>query len=169
MIILYTGNGKGKTTAALGIALRAIGNGWKVGMVQFIKNKTSTAEVKFADSANLPFDIFPMGDGFIWKTKNRERDIETCKKIWKFIEDLISQKIYNVLILDEINIVLGLKYLDTAKVISVLDNRPENMHIILTGRNAPQKIIDYADLVTEMKKIKHPFDKGQQAVKGIDY
>ncbi|MEA2013363.1 MAG: cob(I)yrinic acid a,c-diamide adenosyltransferase [Verrucomicrobiota bacterium] len=169
MIILYTGNGKGKTTAALGLALRGIGNGWKVGMVQFIKNKTSTAEFKFAESANLSFDIFPMGDGFTWKTKNREDDIKTCKKIWKFIEDLISQKIYNVLILDEINIVLDLKYLDTAKVISVLENCPENMHIILTGRNAPQAIIDYADLVTEMKKIKHPFDKGQMALKGIDY
>ena len=169
LVIVNTGNGKGKTTAALGTALRAVGSGFRVFMVQFIKGPWKTGEHSIAEKLKPNFEIRRMGEGFTWNTKDRERDTEVAGEAWAFCKELIEKDEHDLLIFDEINIAMDLGYLDPAEVVDALKKKPKLMHIILTGRGAPQVLIEVADLVTEMREIKHPFNAGIYAQKGIEF
>lgn len=169
LIMVNTGNGKGKTTAALGTALRAVGAGMKVFMVQFIKGTWDYGELHVAERLAPNFEIKAMGEGFTWETKDRKRDTEVARKTWEFCRELIRKNEHDLLIFDEINNAMDYGYLDLADVIEALMTKPPEMHIILTGRNAPQEIVDIAHLVTEMREVKHPFHQGIYAQKGIEF
>jgi len=170
LILLYTGNGKGKTTAALGQVLRAAGHGFKVAAIQFIKNLENTGEIKAAEKifANH-LEIYPMGTGFTWDAKDREELRRAAEKGWELAKEKINSGHYCMVILDELTYALNYGLLDQAEVIDFLAHKPEKLHIIITGRDASEKLIDLADLVTEMKEIKHPFKQGIKAAKGIEY
>ena len=170
LILLYTGNGKGKTTAALGQALRAAGHNFKIAIVQFIKNMDNTGEVKaarkiFADH----LEIYPMGTGFTWDAKDKEELRRAAEKGWALAKDKIKNGRYNIVILDELTYPLNYGLLDQDEVVEFLQQKPESLHIIITGRDAGDRLIDLADLVTEMKEIKHPYQKGVKATKGIEF
>jgi cob(I)alamin adenosyltransferase len=169
LIIVNTGDGKGKTTAALGLAFRALGCGFTVFMVQYIKGKWKTGEKKLADRLAPQIEIRPMGDGFTWNTKNREQDTATTLKIWEVSKEAISSARYDVVILDEINVVMKLGYLDPQVVVDFLNARDPRQHVVLTGRGAPPAIIEAADLVSEIVAIKHPYKLGVKAQLGIEF
>jgi len=169
LVIVNTGNGKGKTTAALGTAFRSLGWGWKVLMIQFIKGSWNPGEKRFIKSNNFSMDILSMGHGFTWESKDLEQDKRACEEAWNLVADNISTDKYDLIILDEINIALSLGYLKLEPVLDLLKKRPQWLHVILTGRNAPDGLKEYADLVSEIKAVKHPFDKGIKAQKGIDF
>jgi cob(I)alamin adenosyltransferase len=169
LLIVNTGDGKGKSTAAFGIVARAVGWGMRVGVVQFIKGKWVTGEKRF-------FELFPdqvrfesMGEGFTWDTQDRQRDIAAAERAWALSKELILDPGYDVVILDELNIALRYDYLDINEVVGFLKSRPPQKHVVVTGRNAKPELIDAADLVTEMKLAKHPFDKGYKAQHGVDF
>jgi len=169
LIIVNTGDGKGKTTAALGTALRAVGGGFKVLVIQFIKGSWDYGELHAARRLAPELEIVQMGEGFTWETKDRERDTEVARKAWDFCKAKIRANEHDILVFDEINNAIDYGYLDAGAVVEAVKGKPPEMHIILTGRNAPQELIDAADLVTEMKEIKHPFKKGIIAQKGIEF
>jgi cob(I)alamin adenosyltransferase len=176
LVLVVTGDGKGKTTSALGLAFRALGNGLKVFMVQYIKGKWKTGEKKLADllrahadHLGLDFEIRPMGDGFTWITQNREQDIATTREIWQVSQEAIASGRYDLVILDEINVVMKLGYLAPAEVIAGLKARAPDLHVMLTGRGAPPEIIDFADMVSEVKMIKHHYKAGVKAQPGIEF
>jgi len=168
LIIVYTGEGKGKTTAALGLAFRASGYGMKVLMVQFLKGAWHYGEL---DAAKMikNIEIIPMGEGFTWVMHDREREAKKAKEAWQFAREKIASSQYGMIILDEINYALSYGYLDVDEVAEFIAKKPPKLHLVLTGRNAPQKIVDLADLVTEMREIKHPYRKGVTGQKGIEY
>ena len=169
LILVNTGDGKGKSTAAYGTALRALGRGWNVAVVQFIKGKWNTGEqqaVKFFDGR---YEIFPMGDGFTWDTQDFKKDVETAKRTWEKCKEVLHDKKYELVIFDEINYVLKYNFLDANDIVEELKKKPPLKHVFLTGGGAPQVLIDAADLVTEMKCIKHPYHKGIKAQPGIEY
>ena len=171
LTIVHTGDGKGKTTAAFGLVMRIIMHGWKALIVQFMKNpkEFQYAEHKWADQMeNL--DIFSMGAGFTWNTMNRDLDISTTLETWEKAKEFMSSGKYKLVVLDEINYVMDYKFLDEKEVVKFLKKKPPKLHLVLTGRNAPASIIQLADLVTEMKKIKHPYEeKGILAQKGVEW
>ena len=169
LIMVNTGNGKGKTTAALGTALRAVGCEFKVFMVQFIKGSWDYGELRVIDRLAPFFDLKQMGEGFTWETKDPKRDAEVANKAWDFCKDLIARNEHDLLIFDEINNAMDYGYLDVDDVVNTLKKKPEELHIILTGRDAPQAIIDIANMVTEMREVKHPFQEGIYAQKGIEF
>jgi cob(I)alamin adenosyltransferase len=176
LIMVITGPGKGKTTSALGLAWRALGNGFKVFMVQYIKGKWKTGEKKLADLLHahaehlgLQIEIRPMGDGFTWITQNREQDIATTREIWEVSKEAIASSAYDLVILDEINVVMKLGYLDPAKVIEVLKARGPDLHVVLTGRGAPPAICEFADMVSEIQAVKHHYKAGVKAQQGIEF
>jgi cob(I)alamin adenosyltransferase len=167
LIIVHTGNGKGKTTAALGTAVRAVGVGFKVKIIQFIKGSWDYGELHSA--GKLGIEMVPMGEGFTWETKNRERDREVAWKTWEACREAIERGEHDLLVFDEINNAIAYGYLDVAPVLEALRARRKDMHVILTGRDAHPDLIDLADLVTEMREIKHPFHRGIYAQRGIEY
>jgi cob(I)alamin adenosyltransferase len=169
LIIVHTGDGKGKTTAALGLAFRALGSGFTVFMVQFIKGKWKTGEKKLADRLAPDIVILPMGDGFTWDTKNPAQDMATTLKIWEVGKEAIASDQYGIVILDEINVVMKLGYLDPQVVVAFLKARNPRQHVVLTGRGAPAAIIEAADLVSEVVAVKHPFRSGIKAQQGIEF
>jgi cob(I)alamin adenosyltransferase len=169
LIIVNTGDGKGKTTAALGLAFRALGVGFKVFVVQYIKGKWKTGEKKLADRLAPDIEIRPMGDGFTWDTKNPAQDIATTLKIWEVSKEAIASGKYDIVILDEINVVMKLGYLDPKLVVDFLKARDPRQHVVLTGRGAPASIIEAADLVSEVVPIKHPYKSGVKAQLGIEF
>jgi cob(I)alamin adenosyltransferase len=169
LIIVHTGNGKGKTTAALGIALRCSGNKMKSWTVQFIKGSWKYGELEAAKRLAPYMEIRPMGEGFTWETKNRTRDIEMARKAWELGREKMMSGEYDLVIFDEINYVIDYQYLEVDEVVECLRKKPPLVHVILTGRNAHSKIIEIADLVTEMKEIKHPFKQGLYAQRGIEF
>jgi cob(I)alamin adenosyltransferase len=169
LIIVNTGDGKGKTTAALGLAFRAIGSGFKVFMVQYIKGKWKTGEKKLADRLAPDIEIRPMGDGFTWDTKNPAQDIATTLKIWDVSKDAISSGKWDIVILDEINVVMKLGYLDPQVVVDFLKTRDPRQHVVLTGRGAPPAVIEIADIVSEVVPVKHPYRQGVKAQLGIEF
>jgi cob(I)alamin adenosyltransferase len=171
LLINITGDGKGKTTSALGTALRALGWGWQVTAIQFIKSgSTDTGEKQFADRLELPFEIITLGAGFTWNRKITEAEhIKGVQAAWQLASDYIINGKVDLLILDELNIALDKKWLNVAEVIKVLQQRPAWMHIIITGRNAGSEIIEAADLVSEVKELKHPFKFGITAQQGIEF
>jgi cob(I)alamin adenosyltransferase len=169
LVILHTGNGKGKTSAALGLAFRALGYGWKILMVQFIKGKWKYGELEAAKKFSGLLEIKPMGEGFTWDTKNPERDRQKTYEAWEYCKQAALSGKYRMVIFDEINYVMSYDYLPVKDVIEFLKNKPPELHVVLTGRDAPQELIDLADLVTEMREIKHPFAQGIKAQKGIEF
>lgn len=169
LILVHTGAGKGKSTAAFGTALRALGRGYSVAMVQFIKGKWKTGEVEAAKVFGKHFKIFTMGEGFTWDTKNFEQDVKSAEAAWEKCVELLHDKEHEVVIFDEINYVMKYNFLDPKKVVRALGEKPALKHVILTGNGAPKKVIEAADLVTEMKCLKHPFQKGIVAQPGIEY
>jgi len=170
LIIVHTGQGKGKTTAAFGLAMRAIGSGYKVAMVQFIKGKWKTGEVEAAKQYfGDRFHVFPMGDGFTWDTQNFEQDVAKANEAWQKCQELLQDGEHQMVIFDEINYVLQYNFLKTHDVLEVLKQKPEMKHVVLTGGGAPEELVQVADLVTEMKCVKHPYAQGVQAQPGIEF
>jgi cob(I)alamin adenosyltransferase len=172
LLIIYTGNGKGKTSAALGTAFRAVGQGFKVLMVQFIKGSWHYGELDAALMlGDERFVIKPMGRGFVkvGAEKPDPEDVALVEKAWEFARDSILSRQFQLVILDEINYAIHYGMLRAEVVAEALARRPEDVHVILTGRNAPPSLVEAADLVTEMKEIKHPFQRGIMAQRGIDY
>jgi cob(I)alamin adenosyltransferase len=170
LIIVNTGTGKGKTTAALGMVLRSLGHGYRVAIVQFIKGAWEPAEKAILERFGDQLVFHAMGEGFTWDTQDRERDIATAQLAWEKALSYIVDPNYQLVLLDEVNIALKLGYLDPEVVITGLAQKPELSHVILTGRGAPQGLIDVADLVTEMTLIKHPFrEQGVKAQRGIEF
>jgi cob(I)alamin adenosyltransferase len=169
LLIVHTGTGKGKSTAAFGMALRALGHGLQVGVVQFIKGSLDSGEQQaFQGFKNMDFRI--MGDGFTWVTQNREQDIASAGRAWAEAERMLQDPRYAMVILDELNIVLKYQYLNLEKVLNVLANRREQLHIIVTGRHAPAELITLADLVSDIRSVKHPFrEQGIKAQPGIEF
>ncbi len=169
LVIVHTGKGKGKSTAAMGLAVRAIGNGMKVGLVQFVKGKWETGERKVLEAFPDLCVMKAMGEGFSWETQDRERDIAAARQAWEAAKEMINDPSYKMVILDELNIVLRYENLPLEEVIEVLQNKPEMLHVAVTGRNAKDELIEIADLVTEMTQIKHPFRSGVKAQVGIEF
>lgn len=170
LIIVHTGNGKGKTTAALGMVLRSLGHGYKVAIVQFIKGAWEPAEKAVLSRWEDQLEFYAMGEGFTWETQDRERDIQKAKEAWEKGLEFIRNADYNLVLLDEINVALKLGYLSVPTILAGLAEKPDDSHVILTGRGAPDELIEMADLVTEMTLIKHPFrDRGVKAQPGIEY
>jgi cob(I)alamin adenosyltransferase len=170
LIIVNTGNGKGKTTAALGMVMRSLGHGYKVAIVQFIKGAWEPAEKAVLGKWSDQLEFHAMGEGFTWETQDRERDIEKATAAWATSLEYIINPEYRLVLLDEINIALKLGYLDVDTVIQGLARKPEDSHVILTGRGAPEQLIAIADLVTEMSLVKHPFrEQGVKAQPGIEF
>lgn len=169
LILVYTGDGKGKTTAALGLAFRAIGHGMRVLMVQFIKGSWHYGELDTARRLAPHIEIHPLGEGFTWETRNPQRDAQKAREAWEFALRKIREEDFQILILDEINYVIDYRYLPVEDVVEWLQRRPEGLHVVLTGRNAHPAVVAIADLVTEMREVKHPFEKGILAQKGIEF
>ena len=169
LLIVHTGKGKGKSTAAFGLASRAIGNGMKVGIVQLVKGKWETGERVVLEKFPEFCTISVMGEGFTWDTQDRQRDITAAESAWMKAQELIKDTSYNMIILDEINIVLRYDYLPIRSVIEILSTRRKELHIVATGRNAKPELMEIADLVTEMSEVKHPFRQGVKAQKGIEF
>lgn len=166
---VYTGNGKGKTTAAFGLALRAIGRGLKVYVIQFIKGGFDYGELYIADKLpNLKLKAFGRGK-FVTEKPAEKEDVKLAEEALALAEKVVESGEYDIVILDEVNVALDLKLIKTEKVVELVKSKPRHVELVLTGRYAPKEIIEIADLVTEMKEIKHPFNKGQQARKGIEY
>ena len=171
LLIVFTGNGKGKTTASLGMALRTIGHGHKVAIIQFIKGGWKTGEEKALKNFSSNISWHSLGEGFTWETQNRIRDEKLVKEAWQLAKDYIKDESYKLIILDEINIATKLGYLTSEEIITFIKSlNKRNNHIVLTGRGASESIINYADLVTEMKLIRHPFkEQGIKAQKCVEF
>ncbi len=169
LIIVHTGKGKGKSTAAFGMVFRALGHGFKIGIVQFVKGKWGTGERDILEKFPEQVTIKAMGEGFTWDTQDRARDIRAAKAAWEMAKEMIMDKSYKMILLDELNICLRYDYLDIKEVVEFLKNKPIDTHVIITGRNAKEELIEIADLVTEMSMIKHPFRSGIKAQAGIEF
>ena len=167
VVIVNTGNGKGKSTAGFGMIARALGHGMNVGVVQFIKGSFSTGEEAF-------FRRFPevsyhvMGEGFTWETQDKERDIASASAAWKKACELLKDESIAVVLLDELNIALKYKYVQLEDVLTALRNRPARQHVVITGRGAPDALIEFADTVTEMHLVKHAYNAGVKAQNGVE-
>jgi len=169
LLIVHTGPGKGKSTAAFGLALRALGRGWKVGVVQFIKGAWETGE-------RLAFARFgeqmvwrTMGEGFTWETQDRARDVAAAEAAWKVVQEMMVDPSIRLLVLDELNVALRYEYLPLGEAVAALKARRPDLHVVVTGRNAKPELIEAADLVTEMGAVKHHFAAGVKAQEGIEF
>ncbi len=169
LVLVHTGPGKGKTTAALGLAFRALGWGWSVLMIQFVKGSWKTGEKRLADALSLPFKILPMGGGIELEQKDKNAARAKCLEAWRLAETALADGTYDLVILDEINIALAHGHLDSAQVVEAVASRPRWKSVVLTGRRASRPIIELADLVTEFHEVKHPYAKGVKAQKGIEF
>ena len=168
LVVVYTGHGKGKTTAALGIIFRAWGRGLKVAMLSFIKTKTSNYGEERAGK-RLGIEIIPLGGGYTWLSQDIEVDKGLARELWAIAQEKIGSGQYDIIILDEFTYPLKYGWLPIEEVLEVLRRRPNSLHVVITGRDAPQELIDFADLVTEMREVKHPFQKGIKAQPGVDF
>lgn len=169
LLIVHTGPGKGKSTAAFGMVLRAIGHGMKVGVVQFVKGAWSTGERTVLERFPELVEIKALGEGFTWNTADRERDMRAARAAFDEAKRMIADASYALVVLDELNIVLRNDYLPLDEVLDALAARPAGQHVVVTGRNAKPELIALADLVTEMTPVKHPFREGIKAQKGIEF
>ena len=171
LVIVYTGSGKGKTTAALGLALRTLGHNQKVAIIQFIKGSWTTGEEKAFKNFKDKISWHSLGEGFTWETQDRIRDEKLVKEAWNLAVEYLKEETYKLIILDEINIALKLGYISSKEIInSITKYKCKNNHVVLTGRSAPESIIKFADLVSEIKVVKHPFkEQGIKAQKCIEY
>ncbi|MGF1512580.1 MAG: cob(I)yrinic acid a,c-diamide adenosyltransferase [Elainellaceae cyanobacterium] len=170
LIIVNTGNGKGKTTAALGMVVRSLGHGYRVAIVQFIKGAWEPAEKAILSQWEEQLEFHALGEGFTWETQDRDRDIAKAEAAWEKALGFITDPAVRLTLLDEVNIALKLGYLSVERVLEGLSQKPEDSHVILTGRGAPAELIERADLVTEMTLVKHPFrEQGVKAQPGIEF
>lgn len=169
LLIVHTGTGKGKSTAAFGIAMRSIAHGNNVAIVQFVKGPWYSGERDILNAYPEQVQIHAVGEGFTWETQDRERDIEMTRKGWELAKTLIADPDIHLVILDELNIALRYDYLPLEEVLEAVKARPEHCHVCITGRNAKPELIELADLATEMTLLKHPFKSGIKAQAGIEY
>jgi len=169
LLIVHTGKGKGKSTAAWGLMLRALGRGFRVGVVQFGKGAWETGERKAIERFGDQVSWHTLGEGFTWETQDRARDVAAAERAWAKARDLMADPSIRLLILDELNIALRYDHLEIAEVVAVLASRRPDLHVVVTGRNAKPELIDAADLVTEMNLVKHHFAAGVKAQEGIEF
>ena len=170
LLIVNTGKGKGKSTAAFGLVLRAVGHGMRVGVVQFIKGTWDTGEGHvLRDRFHDLVTYHVMGDGFTWDTQDRSQDMASARKAWGMALELMRDDRHDLVVLDELNIVLRYDYLPVDEVIAGLQARPAMKHVVVTGRNAPDALVAAADLVTSMEQVKHPYREGVKAQRGIEF
>jgi len=169
LLMVHTGKGKGKSTAAMGMAMRCIGHGMKVGIVQFVKGVWETDERRILDAYPDLCVMKAMGEGFTWETQDRRRDLAAAAQAWQAAQDMIADPSYRMIILDELNIVLRYDYLPFDEVLAALKAKPHDLHVVVTGRNARDELIEAADLVTEMGMVKHPFRAGIKAQQGVEF
>jgi len=168
LVIVNTGDGKGKTTAALGVLLRATGQNMRVVMLQFLKSKTGNwGEMRTAQ--RLGVEIIPLGDGFTWMSKDLDKDRALAQECWRLCREKIESNQYDVVIMDEITYALNYGWLSLEEVLTTLRQRNPLLHVIITGRDAPAGLVEYADMVTEMREVKHPYKMGIMAQKGIEF
>ena len=168
LVLVHTGNGKGKSSAAYGVLVRALGWGHKVGVVQYVKGAWKTGEKNYF--RNLPeVDWHTMGEGFTWNTQDRDGDIAAAEKTWAFVAPMLKDSSYNLVVIDELTYMIAYKYLDEDMIIDALVNRPDNQSVVVTGRGGGSRLQEVADTVSEVKEIKHAFKKGIMARKGVDY
>jgi cob(I)alamin adenosyltransferase len=167
ILMVFTGNGKGKTTAAFGTALRACGHGKKVAAVQFIKGEWPNGERNLLEQHGVEFQV--MSTGFTWDTQNRETDTAACQLVWQQARRMLADDSFDLVILDEITYMVSMDYLDLNELVDVLNQRPAQQSVIITGRGCHRTLLDLADTVTEMRPVKHAFDAGIQAQQGIDW
>jgi len=168
LVVVNTGNGKGKTTSALGVLFRAWGRGLKVVMLQFIKQTTSNYGENRA-ARRLGIEMIPLGGGFTWLSKDIEKDKALARQAWDLCKEKLASPEYDVVILDEITYPITYGWIPVEEVLQALKARPKHQHVIITGRNADEGLVDYADLVSEMREIKHPYHKGVKAQPGLDF
>lgn len=168
LVLVHTGDGKGKSSSAFGVIIRALGWGQTVGVVQFIKGKWITGERQFFDKLGS-VDWHTMGEGFTWDTQDKARDIEAAEEAFGKARDMMGSGDYDLIVLDEINIALRYDYLAVETVLEALEARSDRTSVVLTGRDAKPELCDYADLVSEMREVKHPFKAGIKAQRGIDF
>ena len=169
LIYLYTGDGAGKSTAALGHIFRALGYRWKICMIQFLKNARSTGEVKTAKVFSQLLEFHIKGKGFIYSSKDKKEHIKAAQDAWEFTKKKIESGAYNLIVLDEMTYLIKYDIIAESEIISVLKNKPKNLHIIITGRDASEGLIETADLVSKIENVKHPYDLGLKAQKGIEF
>jgi len=169
LLMVHTGKGKGKTTAAMGLAMRAIGNGMKVGIVQFVKGKWETGERQVLEAFPDQVEIRVMGEGFSWDSQDRQRDIAAANAAWEMAKEMIADPQFGLVVLDELNIPLRYDHLDINEVVAGLKAKPERLHVLVTGRNAKDELIEAADMVTDMTMVKHHFRDDVKAQKGIEF
>ncbi len=170
LLIVHTGAGKGKSTAAFGLALRALGRGWRVGVVQFIKGAWTTGERGILESRFADLVVWrTMGEGFTWETQDRARDVAAAEAAWAKAQELMADQTIRLVVLDELNIALRYEYLPVQTIVETLVARRPDLHVVVTGRNAPPELIEAADLVTEMNAVKHHFAAGVKAQAGIEF
>ena len=169
LLVVHTGAGKGKTTAALGMAIRCLGHGMKVAIVQFIKGAIDTAEERIFKNFGDQVVFLRMGEGYTWETQNRERDKAVAQEAWVEVEKFLQDPTFGMVVLDELNIAIHHDYVSLDQVLKAVVQRPHMLHVVITGRGAKPELIDAADLVSEMKMIKHPFRKGIKAQKGVEF
>ncbi len=169
LLVVHTGKGKGKSTAAFGMVFRHIGHGLRAGVIQFVKGSWGTGERTVLEKFPELVTIKAMGEGFTWETQDINRDIAHAREGWEEAKRMIADPSYRMVLLDELNIVLRYDYLPLQEVLDVLKNKPIDKHIVITGRNAKEELIEIADLVTEMELIKHPFRSGVKAQAGIEF
>ena len=168
LVIVNTGNGKGKTTAAMGVLFRAWGRDFKVIMLQFIKHSTANFGEQRA-AKKIGVEMRAMGDGFTWRSKDLDQTADLARAHWDDCKEIIASGDYDVIVLDEFTYPLKWGWVDVDEVVDVLTHRPGNQHVVITGRDVPQALIDAADLVTEMSKVKHPMDAGRKGQRGIEW
>ena len=169
LLLVHTGNGKGKSSSAFGMVARALGHGMKVGVVQFIKGAASTGEENFFRRFPGEVRYHVMGEGFTWETQDRQRDIAKAREAWAVAAELLGDPEIGLVVLDELNIALKYGYLDLDPVLADIESRPMLQHVVVTGRGAPPKLIEAADTVTEMSLVKHAFKAGVKAQKGVEF
>lgn len=169
VLIVFTGAGKGKTTAALGMAMRCVGHGMKVAVVQFIKGAIDTAEEQALKTFGDLVTFLRMGEGYTWETQDRERDTKVAQQAWEKASEYIRNPEYAMVILDELNIAIQHEYVTVSQALNVIKDRPAMQHVVITGRGAKPEVLEAADLVSEMKMVKHPFRKGIKAQKGVEF
>lgn len=168
VIVITTGNGKGKSSSGFGMVIRAMGHGMQTGVVQFVKGAFATGEELFLRQFAEQCQFHVMGEGYTWETQDRTRDIEKAAAAWDVARTLLSDPAIGLVLLDELNIALKYRYLDVAQVVADLQARPPMQHVVITGRGAPQELIDVADTVTDMAVVKHAFQQGIKAQRGVE-
>ena len=169
LCIVHTGPGKGKSSAAFGMVLRCVGHGMKVGVIQFIKGAWDTAERRVFEGFPELVTFKAMGEGFTWETQDKERDIAAAAKAWDAAKEMINDPSYKMVVLDELNVAMRYGYVSEDDVLETIAQRPAETHVVMTGRGASNGLIELADLVTEMKLVKHPFKSGIKAQPGVEY